>query len=43
MKVIKAGYEILDHLDGSEIIKKIEQCGRVCYKSEDKIKDGSRF
>lgn len=41
MKVIEAGYKILDNLDGSAIIEKIEQCGRVCYKSEDKIKDGS--
>jgi len=41
MKIIKAGYEILDELDGQGILKKIEKCGRVCYKSEDKITDES--
>lgn len=41
MKAIKAGFEIIDRLDGSMILKKIEQCGRVCYKSESKIKDDS--
>jgi thymidylate synthase (FAD) len=41
MKVIKAGYEIIDNLNGSEILKKIELCGRVCYKSEEKITEGS--
>ena len=41
MKAIKAGFEIMDHLDGQEILKKIEKCGRVCYKSEGKIKEGS--
>ena len=37
MKIIKAGYEIIDNLNGEEILKKIELCGRVCYKSEEKI------
>lgn len=37
MKIIKANYEILDQLNGEEILKKIELCGRVCYKSENKI------
>lgn len=41
MKIIKPGVEILTPIDGAEILKKIEQCGRVCYKSEDKITDGS--
>ena len=41
MQVIKAGYEILDTLNGEEILKKIERVARVCYKSEDKICDGS--
>lgn len=41
MKAIKAGFEIIDELNGSEILKKIELCGRVCYKSENKIKEGS--
>lgn len=41
MQIIKAGYEILDELNGSEILKKIERVARVCYKSEDKITEGS--
>lgn len=41
MQIIKAGYEILDELKGSEILKKIERVARVCYKSEDKITEGS--
>ena len=41
MKIIKAGYEILDELNGEEILKKIEKVARVCYKSEDKIAEGS--
>ena len=41
MKIVKAGYEILDTLDGAEILKKIEKVARVCYKSEDKIADGT--
>ena len=41
MKIIKPYTEIMDDVNGQEILKKIEQCGRVCYKSEDKISDGS--
>lgn len=41
MKIIDAGYEILDTLNGEEILKKIERVARVCYKSEDKITEGS--
>lgn len=41
MKIIKAGYEIMDELDGAAILKKIERVARTCYKSEDKITDGS--
>lgn len=41
MKIIQASYEILPPLDGAEILRKIELAGRVCYKSEDKIADGS--
>ena len=36
MKVIKAGYQILDVLNGKAILEKIERVARVCYKSEDK-------
>lgn len=41
MRVIKAGFEIMDPLNGEEILKKIERVARVCYKSEDKITAGS--
>lgn len=41
MKIINAGYEIIDTLNGAEILKKIEKVARVCYKSEDKIGDGT--
>lgn len=41
MKIIEPSVEILDHLDGNEILQKLELCGRVCYKSEGKITDDS--
>ena len=43
MKLIKSSFEILEQKDFSLIgIKKfIERCGRVCYKSEDRITDDS--
>lgn len=41
MKAIKAYTQIYGDLDGQEILKKIEAVGRVCYKSEGKIKEGS--
>lgn len=41
MRAIKAYSEILNNIDGKEILKHIELCGRVCYKSEDKITDES--
>lgn len=41
MKIITPSFEIMDNIDGQEIIRKIEQFGRICYKSEGKITDGS--
>lgn len=41
MKVIKPSFQIMDELNGHELLKKIELCGRVCYKSEDKINEYS--
>lgn len=41
MKIINAGYEIITPIKGAEVLKHIERCGRVCYKSEDKITDQS--
>jgi thymidylate synthase (FAD) len=37
MKVIPPSYEILDTLDRQGLAVRIEYCGRICYKSEDKI------
>lgn len=41
MKIINPYVEIMTPLDGHNILKHIEMCGRVCYKSEDKITDTS--
>ena len=41
MKIIKPYAEIMDEINGQEVLKKIEMCGRVCYKSEGRITDGS--
>jgi len=37
MIVIEPGFEILQEIDGEEILKRLERIGRVCYKSEGKI------
>ena len=37
MKVIPPSYEILKNLDKQSLAIRIEVCGRLCYKSEDKI------
>ena len=41
MRECDAGFEFMDDFDGHEMLKKIERAGRICYKSEDKISDGS--
>lgn len=41
MKVIPASFEILDTLDRQSMAVRIEACGRLCYKSEDKITEES--
>lgn len=41
MKIVKPSTKILSHVNGNDILRHIELCGRVCYKSEDKITDGS--
>ena len=41
MKIIKPYIELEDKIDGQAILKKIERIGRVCYKSENNIKDDS--
>ena len=37
MNIIPPSYEILDSLDQQSLAVRIELCGRICYKSEDKI------
>ena len=45
MKFVKQSAEIMGcgglPIDGKAMLKHIELCGRVCYKSEDKITDDS--
>ena len=42
MILIKPSFEIIEQESGFEgILKQIEKVGRTCYKSEDKIKEGS--
>lgn len=41
MRIIEPSFVIEGMIDGEEIIKRIERIGRVCYKSEDKIKNDS--
>lgn len=37
MKIIHASYEIKDLPPADDILRRVEEAGRVCYKSEDKI------
>ena len=41
MRLIKPKVEILDNINGEDILKRIEQVARTCYKSEDKISEDS--
>lgn len=41
MRIIDASYRIETPIDGAEILKRIEQAGRVCYKSEKRITEES--
>ena len=41
MKIIRPSIEVLDILDQTVILKRLELVGRTCYKSEDKITDTS--
>ena len=41
MNIINADVEFITPVDGATILKRLEQCGRVCYKSEAKITDTS--
>ncbi len=41
MILVKPKIEVMDMAGYSEVLKKIERIGRVCYKSEDKIQEDS--
>ena len=41
MRIIEPSYEILTPINGDEILKTIEKVARTCYKSEDKIGEGT--
>ena len=41
MKIINPSVKLEDKIDGQAILKKIERIGRVCYKSENNIKEDS--
>ena len=41
MKIIEQSIEILSDVNSNEIMKNIEICGRVCYKSENRISEES--
>lgn len=42
MKIIKPYFEIYnDGIYGEDVLRKIEKCGRICYKSEHKITEDS--
>lgn len=38
---VEQSVELMPLVSGNELLKHIERCGRTCYKSEDKITDGS--
>ena len=41
MKIVDPSFEIQDDLDRSSLAVRLEACGRICYKSEDKISEDS--
>lgn len=41
MKIIEPSIEILSDVNSNEIMKNVEICGRVCYKSENRISEES--
>ena len=41
MKIISPKVEFITPINGKVILERLEQCGRVCYKSERKIEEGS--
>lgn len=41
MRIIKPSVEFITPLNGKVVMQRLEECGRVCYKSEDRITDDS--
>lgn len=41
MRIIQPNVEFLTPVDGAAILKRLEECGRICYKSEEKITEDS--
>lgn len=41
MKIINADVELLTPINGEVVLKRLEECGRVCYKSENKTTEDS--
>lgn len=41
MRIIEPSYEILTPINGDEVLKAIEKVARTCYKSEEKIGEGT--
>ena len=41
MQILDPSFIVLDNVNGEEVLKKIERCARVCYKSENRITENS--
>ena len=41
MRIVNADVEFITPINGQAILERLEQCGRVCYKSENKITEDS--
>ena len=41
MRIVIPSVEIMTPIDGADILRRVEAAGRVCYKSEGAIRDGS--
>lgn len=41
MRIVKAEFEVMSPIDGVKMLKHIERCGRICYKSEGDITEDS--
>jgi len=41
MRIIEPTFEVFGRIDAHEILRSLERCGRVCYKSENKATESS--